>query len=127
MKAVVQRVSSARVEVDGHTTGQIDRGLLVLLGMLRSETWTFPRMLLLGLLLGVLSMAQYQVIFFRPALFVVLFVHRRKQAGAVPALIDRSTFEAVQRRLALNKERAARNNRQPAETLLRGGNARCGY
>ncbi len=37
MKAVVQRVSSARVEVDGETTGEIDRGLLVLLGVARED------------------------------------------------------------------------------------------
>lgn len=33
MRAVVQRVSSARVEVEGATTGAIDRGLLVYLGV----------------------------------------------------------------------------------------------
>lgn len=32
MRAVVQRVSWAKVEVDGDTTGAIDRGLLVYLG-----------------------------------------------------------------------------------------------
>jgi D-aminoacyl-tRNA deacylase len=37
MKAVVQRVSSARVEVDGEITGEIDRGLLVLLGVARED------------------------------------------------------------------------------------------
>lgn len=37
MKAVVQRVSSARVEVEGETTGQIARGLLVLLGVARED------------------------------------------------------------------------------------------
>jgi site-specific DNA recombinase len=47
--------------------------------------------------------------------------------GTVPTLIDVATFEIVQRRLALNKERASRNNRAPALTLLRGGIARCGY
>src|SRR3989304_146132 len=37
MKAVVQRVSSARVEVGGETTGEIARGLLVLLGVARED------------------------------------------------------------------------------------------
>src|SRR3990172_5468333 len=37
MKAVVQRVSSARVEVDGETTGEIAVGLLVLLGVARED------------------------------------------------------------------------------------------
>ena len=38
MRAVVQRVSSARVEVDGETVGQIERGLLVFLGFGRGDT-----------------------------------------------------------------------------------------
>jgi len=33
MRAVIQRVSSARVEVDGELTGAIERGLLVYLGV----------------------------------------------------------------------------------------------
>jgi D-tyrosyl-tRNA(Tyr) deacylase len=35
---VVQRVARARVEVDGETTGAIDRGLLVYLGVGRGDT-----------------------------------------------------------------------------------------
>jgi D-tyrosyl-tRNA(Tyr) deacylase len=38
MRAVVQRVSRARVTVDGETTGEIGRGLLVLLGIRRGDT-----------------------------------------------------------------------------------------
>ena len=38
MKAVIQRVSRAEVRVDGQTIGRIDRGLLVLLGIGRSDT-----------------------------------------------------------------------------------------
>ena len=38
MRAVVQRVSQARVEVDGRITGQITLGLLVLLGVARHDT-----------------------------------------------------------------------------------------
>lgn len=37
MRAVVQRVSSARVEVDGVPTGSIEKGLLVLLGVARGD------------------------------------------------------------------------------------------
>jgi D-tyrosyl-tRNA(Tyr) deacylase len=37
MKAVVQRVSSARVEVGGETIGEIARGLLVLLGVAKDD------------------------------------------------------------------------------------------
>ena len=37
MRAVVQRVRSASVQVDGQTTGQIGRGLLVLLGVKRGD------------------------------------------------------------------------------------------
>ena len=33
MRAVVQRVSRARVTVDARSTGQIERGLVVLLGV----------------------------------------------------------------------------------------------
>lgn len=38
MRAVVQRVSQARVEVDGITTGSIIHGLLVLLGVGKGDT-----------------------------------------------------------------------------------------
>jgi D-aminoacyl-tRNA deacylase len=38
MRAVVQRVSSASVTVDGEVTGKIDRGFLVLLGVGEDDT-----------------------------------------------------------------------------------------
>jgi D-tyrosyl-tRNA(Tyr) deacylase len=38
MRAVVQRVKAARVEVDGRVTGRIEAGLLVLLGVAKSDT-----------------------------------------------------------------------------------------
>jgi D-aminoacyl-tRNA deacylase len=38
MKAVTQRVSSASVEVEGKTVGEIERGFLVLLGVKRGDT-----------------------------------------------------------------------------------------
>jgi len=38
MKAVIQRVSEARVEVDGDITGQIAGGILVLLGVEQGDT-----------------------------------------------------------------------------------------
>jgi D-aminoacyl-tRNA deacylase len=38
MKAVVQRVSSANVVVEGKTVGEIERGFLVLLGVKRGDT-----------------------------------------------------------------------------------------
>ena len=38
MRAVVQRVSQARVVVAGQTVGQIERGLLVLLGVGQNDT-----------------------------------------------------------------------------------------
>jgi D-tyrosyl-tRNA(Tyr) deacylase len=40
MRAVVQRVSRARVTVDGEVTGEIGRGLLVLLGVADGDTQT---------------------------------------------------------------------------------------
>ena len=38
MRAVVQRVTAAKVEVDGTVTGEIDAGLLVLLGVAKPDT-----------------------------------------------------------------------------------------
>jgi len=38
MKACIQRVSTARVEVEGETVGRIDRGLFVLLGVADDDT-----------------------------------------------------------------------------------------
>ena len=38
MRAVLQRVSEARVRIDGGTVGEIGRGLLVLLGIAPSDT-----------------------------------------------------------------------------------------
>lgn len=48
MRAVVQRVSSARVEVDGEVIGAIDRGLLAYIGFGRRDTdgdraWTLSK------------------------------------------------------------------------------------
>lgn len=38
MRALLQRVASARVEVAGEVVGRIDRGLLILLGVARDDT-----------------------------------------------------------------------------------------
>ena len=38
MRAVVQRVSSSKVTVDGYVTGEIKKGLLVLLGVTHEDT-----------------------------------------------------------------------------------------
>ena len=37
MRAVIQKVSRAKVSVDGETTGQIGRGILILLGVSRED------------------------------------------------------------------------------------------
>lgn len=42
MRAVIQRVTSARVIVDGQITGQIGRGLVVLLAVGRDDADTVP-------------------------------------------------------------------------------------
>ena len=38
MKALIQRVKNAKVDVDGETVGQIDRGILILLGVEKTDT-----------------------------------------------------------------------------------------
>src|SRR5215475_6081789 len=38
MRALIQRVTHARVVIDGETVGEIGRGLLVLLGITHSDT-----------------------------------------------------------------------------------------
>lgn len=38
MKAVLQRVKSARVTVDGRLTGEIEKGYLILLGVMEGDT-----------------------------------------------------------------------------------------
>ena len=38
MKAVIQRVAGAKVEVDGRTVGSVNRGFLVLLGVMDGDT-----------------------------------------------------------------------------------------
>jgi len=40
MRAVIQRVSQAKVEVDGQTIGEVGRGLLVYLGIGKGDTQT---------------------------------------------------------------------------------------
>ncbi len=45
MKAVIQRVRHARVEVDGATVGEIGKGLLVLLGVEPGDTEQTARLL----------------------------------------------------------------------------------
>ncbi len=38
MRAILQRISEARVEIDGETVGEIGHGLLVLLGVSKTDT-----------------------------------------------------------------------------------------
>ena len=38
MKAVIQRVANARVDVDGKTVGSVEKGFLVLLGVMDGDT-----------------------------------------------------------------------------------------
>jgi D-tyrosyl-tRNA(Tyr) deacylase len=45
MKAVIQRVTSASVQVDGKTVGQIESGLLVLLGVAKGDKESHGRFL----------------------------------------------------------------------------------
>ncbi len=45
MKAVIQRVTSASVHVEGKTVGQIESGLLVLLGVAKGDGETDGRYL----------------------------------------------------------------------------------
>lgn len=40
MRAVIQRVSRAKVSVNGETTGEIEKGILVLLGVSRADSET---------------------------------------------------------------------------------------
>jgi site-specific DNA recombinase len=44
-----------------------------------------------------------------------------------PPLVSDELFAAVQERLRINKERASRNTKHPADILLRSGLVRCGY
>lgn len=47
--------------------------------------------------------------------------------GVIPPLVDKATFDKVQEQLQRNKQRSARNNQQPEDTLLRCGLVQCGY
>jgi len=48
-------------------------------------------------------------------------------SGVITPLVSEDEFNAVRARLAANRAQSSRNNRNPEETLLRGGFARCGY
>jgi hypothetical protein len=48
-------------------------------------------------------------------------------AEVCPAIVSAEVWEQAQEQLMRNKEEAARNNKYPRETLLRGGYAICGY
>ena len=48
-------------------------------------------------------------------------------AGTIPPLVDERTWDAVQRVMTRNKERAIRSAKNPESALLRGGYVRCGY
>ncbi|MBS1253241.1 MAG: D-aminoacyl-tRNA deacylase [Anaerolineales bacterium] len=45
MRAVVQRVTEGSVTVNGETVGQIEKGLVILLGVREDDTWTEARWL----------------------------------------------------------------------------------
>lgn len=44
-----------------------------------------------------------------------------------PPIVSEEMFEAVQERMAINKERSSRNTKHPSNLLLRAGLARCGW
>jgi hypothetical protein len=47
--------------------------------------------------------------------------------GVIPPIADKETFDVIQEQLQRNKQRSARNNQQPEDTLLRCGLVQCGY
>lgn len=47
--------------------------------------------------------------------------------GFAPPSVDAATFTRIQEWLRLNKERAARRNKTPEASLLRGGLFKCGH
>ena len=47
--------------------------------------------------------------------------------GIAPPLVDRDLAATALARIPLNRTRATRNNKRPAETLLRGGFAKCAH